>query len=128
MQQLLDKANYTLDQLAALFRPVPTYQSLLAIAHRGSKISLQKPDKEWDLAISPIELTFSEPNREDLSLVIENNQRKNVWNSTIPKNNTVFTIRLEDTEISVPGRYYLKLSNGKETILNEFFVHKNWMK
>jgi len=127
LQQLFDKASYTLDQLAGLFRPLPNYQSLLIAAHRGSKIPLQKPDGDWDLAISPVELKFSKPTSEDLPLVIENNQRKSVWIATVPENSIAFTIRMEDTMIDMPGRYYLKLSNGKETILHEIFVHKNWM-
>lgn len=127
LKGLLDKADYTLDQLAALFQPVPNYQPLLAYTHRGDNIPLEKPTEDWDLADSDIELKFSTSTPIDLSLAIENNQRKTIWTSIVPKNTTKFSISLEDTAIKAPGRYYIKLSDGKETMLLEFFVRKDWM-
>ncbi len=126
-QQFVNKADYTLEQLAELFKPVPIYQPLLAHVHRGNNIPLQKTEEEWDLAVSAIELKFSEPTPVDLSIVIENNSRQSVWISTVPKNSITFPIRLEDTMIDAPGRYYLKLSNNKDLVVHEIFVRKDWM-
>ncbi len=122
-----DKADYTLEQLAALFRPVVTYEPLLAHAHRGNDIPLIVTEKEWDMAVEDMVLTFSEPISSDFSLAIENNQRQVVWTSIIPEASIDFTLTLQDTNIQAPGRYYFKLSNDKQTLLQEFFVHKDWM-
>ncbi|MFK7903943.1 MAG: hypothetical protein AB8B69_02415 [Chitinophagales bacterium] len=124
---LLNKADYTLDQLAALFRPVPNYQSLLSTTHRGNNIPINKTNEEWDLAVADKTLVFSSPTSLDLSLVVENNQRKTVWTSIVPKNSTEFTLSLKDTSINAPGRYYIKLSDGQETVILEFLVRKDWM-
>ncbi|MGB1241821.1 MAG: hypothetical protein ACPG49_04830 [Chitinophagales bacterium] len=124
---LIDKADYTINQLAALFQPIPNYQPLLVSALRGDNIPLNKLEEEWDLAVSDKELTFSKPIPVDLSLVVENNQRESVWTTTVPKNSTAFTISLEKMGINAPGRYYLKLNDGKETVILEFFVRKDWM-
>lgn len=128
LKGFLEKTGYTLEQLATLFLPVPTYQPLLAYTHRGNGIPLekQKPEEEWDLADSDIELRFKKPTPMDLSLVIENNQRKIVWATTVLKSSTKFTLSLENTGINAPGRYYIKLSEGKETAILEFFVRKDW--
>ncbi len=126
-QGLLNKADYTLDQLAALFRPVPNYQPLLKTTHRGNNIPVNKIDEEWDLAVGDRTLTFSVPTSLDLSLVVENNQRKTVWTAIVPKNSTEFILSLKDTSINLPGRYYIKLSDGQETVILEFLVRKDWM-
>lgn len=124
---LLDRTDYTLDQLVDLFQPVPNYQPLLVSAHRGNNIPLDKPDEEWDLAVSDEVLIFTEPTFVDLSLVVENSRREKIWQTTIPKNSIAFALSLKDMSVNAPGRYYLKLSDGKETVMLEFFVRKDWM-
>ncbi len=127
-KDFFNQIDYTLNQLAGLFLPVSNYQPLLGkVAHRGKGIPLQMSEKDWDLAVESIPFHFSEPTSNKLSIVVENNQRQTLWKGTIAKGSTSFLLTADELNIYTPGRYYWKISDGKESIIQEFFIRKDLM-
>lgn len=118
-----DYADYTLEQLKALFAPVPHYQPLLAMPTRAGGLEVLVPENGVDCTDEGLYFELSEASDETLELSIENNQCDEVYTLEIEPNTFQFTVPFAANS-HPPGRYYWKLMVDDEMIISEFFVGK----
>lgn len=117
------QVEYSLEQLTALFTPVPQYQPLLAMPMRGHDIKVLMPDAGIDCFNEGLSFQLSKGSEFPLEVVVENNQCEEIYAQEIDSNTTDFTLFFPARE-HPPGRYYWKLMLEEEMIMSEFFIAK----
>ncbi|MFK7903782.1 MAG: hypothetical protein AB8B69_01595 [Chitinophagales bacterium] len=116
--------DYSIDQLAGLFAPVPHYQPILAQVQRGGDFEVLKPEKGADCWSDGLFFEFSNGLEEALELSIENNQSDELYSGEIPAHSIYFNPQFSSKD-HPPGRYYWKVTSDNETIMGDFFIGKD---
>jgi len=116
--------DYSIDQLADLFVPVPHYQPILAQVQRGEDFEVLRPEKGADCWESGLSFEFSNGLEEVLELSIENNQSEELYSGDIPAHSIYFN-PLFSSKDHPPGRYYWKVTSDNETIMGDFFIGRD---
>ncbi len=127
LSRIKETINYTLDELAALFAPVPTYQASLGMVSRGTATDVISPSNGIDAADLE-ELIFKTVHltQEPFELCIENNKQDVLVELEIPSNVQEFRVSLAALN-ATPGRYYWKLLSDEDMFIGYFFIRKDLM-
>lgn len=120
----IQQIDYTVEQLAALFAPNTNYALLINKINRGEGFEVTSPINELDCLDRILVFRLEGKFKKDLILSIENNRQELLHRSTIAVGTSVFEVNLSEINIHQPGRYYWKLTDGKETLIREFFIRK----
>lgn len=127
-QRLLEKINqaidFTLEELTALFAPLPNYELAALQPSRSSEVMLIEPENEVNIEGGLLTFVFEKPISENLQLKIENNRLEQLLETTIPQNSQAFELFLEES-IFAAGRFYWKLKGSTGTQIGVFFVRKD---
>ncbi len=127
-QRILEKINeaidFTLDELTALFAPIPNYELATLQPNRSAKVKLTAPQNGVNIEGGILTFVFEKPTPEILQLKIENNRQELLLETTIPRGSESFELQLEETTF-VAGRFYWKLVGSEGTQIGVFFVRKD---
>ena len=123
-EDFIEQIDYTVEQLTALFAPNPNYALLLNKTNRGEGFEVISPINELDCLDGILVFRLEGKFKKELILSIENNRQELLHRTPIAVGTSIFEVHLSDIDIHQPGRYYWKLTDGKETLIREFFIRK----
>ncbi len=122
--KLNEQINYTIDQLIALFLPVPSYSKVMAYTNRSKGLTVLNPKQEMDCK-GTLHFELQTLSASPLKVQIENNQQKIILEQTYLTHELFFMVDLPN-ELA-PGIYYWKLSNKEVMLMGAFYIHKDLM-
>lgn len=125
LNQVKTKVKYTLEQLKALFQPIPNYQMVMGYTDRSGGLSVVRPENELDCQSGMLSFELETPASNTIQFTIENNQQEAVLSQEIAGKEAYFIIHLP--EGLTPGIYYWKISHKEELVIGNFYVQKELM-
>ena len=125
LSKIKEQIDYTIDQLIALFYPVPSYNKVMAYTNRSKGFSAVAPKDGIDCKEGALYFELAKPSNSQVNIQIENNQQAVLLQQTVAAKEAFFSVDLP-TNLR-PGIYYWKLSNKEDMLMGSFYVGKSMM-
>ena len=125
LSNIKKQINYTLEQITALFLPVPNYELAMSYTHRSQGFKLISPKNGINCSENSLIFELETAVNQTLDLQIENNKQELVLQESIDENENFFIIDLPNDLQA--GIYYWKLSQKTDTLIGNFYVQKDLM-